>query len=193
MPYAGLAGGAIVVAVVMLVFMLRSAETLVRLGLVGNLYYLVLVPLGLAVAAFLFGTLKSHAAYTGRVMGGAIELGGPIVGFLLVVMLGFWLVPNPSAFALTVFVHGIKGRQDLVLRNQGAVLLDLGGDRRREAIGDRGQAYFAGIPPSFRGQAIRVALDAEGYESTTPDRDVRLDSESLYLACGRGRCIWRAT
>jgi hypothetical protein len=121
-----------------LVLMLGTAEKLVRLGLVGNLYYVVLVPLGLSVAAFLFGVLRSYAVYTGKVAGGNLELGGPIVGFLLVVILGFVLVPDPSPFAVTVFVHGDSGKQDLVLRNRGAVLLDLGGDRRRELIGDRG-------------------------------------------------------
>ena len=67
-------------------------------------------------------------------------LGGPVVVFVLVVLGGFKLVPNPTQLRLTAFVHGPAGRQDLVLQNAGQVVLDLGPDRRREKIGDKGEA-----------------------------------------------------
>jgi hypothetical protein len=179
--FAALAFGAFLLSCLILVLMLGNAEKLVRLGLVGNLYYIVLVPLGLSVATFLFGILRSYAVYTGKVVGGNLELGGPIVGFLLVVILGFVLVPDPSPFAVTIFVHGEAGKQELLLRNRGAVLLDLGADRRRELIGDRGQAYFAGIPSTFRGQDVRVLIDAEGYELINAEATVKLEGPSVYL------------
>ncbi len=182
LPFAFLALGAFLAALGVLSLMLWKAEMLVRLGLAGNLYYVVLVTLGLCVAAFLFGVLKSYAVYTGDVASGKLELGGPIVGFLLVVILGITLVPSPRAFAVTVFVHGEGGRQDVVLRNRGAVILDLGADRRREAIGDKGQAIFAGIPAPFRGQTVSVALEADGYEIASPKQSLTLDGDSIYLS-----------
>jgi carboxypeptidase family protein len=180
--YVAIAAGAFLAALAVLLLMVYQAEKLVRLGLVGNLYYVLLVPLGLAVAAFLFGVLRSYAAYTGKIEGGSLELGGPIVGFFLVVVLGFYLIPNPQSFALTVFVHGEEGRQNLILRNTGSVLLDLGGDRRRESIGDKGQAYFAGIPPTFRGQSVSVAVEAQGYEPVTPNGTIKIEGDNAYVA-----------
>jgi hypothetical protein len=169
-------------ALAILVLMLYQAERLVRLGLIGNLYYVVLVPLGLCVAAFLFGTLKSRAVYRGQALQGNLALGGPIVGFLSVVLLGFFLVPNARPFNVTVFVHGEAGVNDLVLRNRGEVMLDLGGDRRRAKIGDEGQAYFAGIPSNFHGQSVKVLLQADGVEPANAAATILLDREDLYLA-----------
>ncbi|HUL67204.1 MAG TPA: carboxypeptidase-like regulatory domain-containing protein [Burkholderiaceae bacterium] len=177
-----IAAGAFLAALAVLALMLYQAERLVRLGLVGNLYYFLLVPLGLAAAVFLFGVLRSYAVYVGKIEGGSIELGGPIVAFLLVVVLGFKLIPNPQPFGLTIFVHGERGRQDVIVRNAGSVLLDLGGDRRRESIGDKGQAYFAGIPSNFRGQSISVAVDVQGYETAVPNDAVKIEGDSAYVA-----------
>jgi hypothetical protein len=162
--------------------MVTQAERLVGLGLVGNLYYVLLVPLGLCVAAFLFGVLRSYAVYTGKAYGGSLELGGPIVAFLLVVVLGFYLTPNALPFDLTVFVHGEAGPQDVILRNSGDVLIDLGGDRRREMIGEKGQAFFAGIPATFRGQSVAFAVDARGYESVAPRGAIKIEGSSVYIA-----------
>jgi hypothetical protein len=122
--------------------MIWKADLLARLGLTGNLFYIVLSPMGLTATGFLFGVVRSHARYSGKQLGGMLELGGPIVAFLLVVILGFVLVKPITMFPLTVFVHGEGGLQDLVLRNSGDVLLDLNGDRRRQPIGAEGQAYF---------------------------------------------------
>src|ERR1700733_9699639 len=83
-PYAVLSLGGFLCALLLIVLLLRNAEKLVALGLTGNLYYLVLVPLGLSVAAFLFGALRSYARYRGKQFGGVLELGGPVVAFVLV-------------------------------------------------------------------------------------------------------------
>src|SRR5947209_7005753 len=52
--------------------LLWKAETLVKYGLVGNIYYVVLLPLGLCAAGFLFGVLRSYARYTGQQLGGTL-------------------------------------------------------------------------------------------------------------------------
>jgi hypothetical protein len=165
--------------------MIWKADLLTGLGLAGNLYYLVLIPMGLAAAGFLFGVLHSLARYTGKQLGGALELGGPIVGFALVVIGGFVLVPNVATFPLTVFVHGMGGTHDLVLRNSGRVVLDLGPDRRSEAIGEEGQAYFPSLPANFRGQEIPIGLEADGFELSDPQQKHRLDGNSIYLSVRR--------
>lgn len=189
-PFALLSLGCFLAGLLLLWLLVGKAELLVRLGLEGRLFYLVLLPLALAVAGFLFGVLRSYAHYKGKVLGGALELGGPVVVFCLVVLGGFLLVPPQAPFDLTVFVHGEGGVQDLPLRNQGFVVLDLGPDRRREPVGDRGQAHFSGIPATFRGQAVPVWLDAEGF--TTPDPDPkRIEAGGLYLPVRREPVVVR--
>jgi hypothetical protein len=179
-PYAFLSLGSFVVGLLLVGLLLRNARLLVSLGLEGRFYYLVLLPLGLAVTGFLFGALRSFALYRGKHFGGALQLGGPIVGFALVVIGGFLLPVPASNFPLTVYVHGPAGPQDLPLRSEGAVLLDLGGDRRSAPVGDRGQAFFPEVPANFRGQKVNVALDAVGYERTDNSL-VQLNGTSVYL------------
>jgi hypothetical protein len=183
-PYALLSLGSFVAALLLIGLLLGNASLLVSLGLEGRFYYLALLPLGLAVTGFLFGALRSFALYRGRHGGGALELGGPIVGFALVVIGGFFLPPPATNFPLTVYVHGPAGPQDLPLRNQGEVLLDLGGDRRRQPIGDAGQALFLEIPPTFRGQKINVALLAPNHERANRG-PLALKEQSLYLSVRR--------
>ncbi len=86
-----------------------NAQLLAAFGLTGNYYYVVLLALGLAAAAFLFGVLQSYARFNARNGWGVLELGGRIVGSALVVLGGFYLVPNPLPFAVTIFVHGEGG------------------------------------------------------------------------------------
>jgi hypothetical protein len=165
--------------------MIWKADLLGHLGLTGNLYYLVLLPMGLAAAGFLFGVLRSHARHTGEQLGGMLELGGPIVAFVLVVVLGFVLAKPVTAFPLTVYAHGEGGPQDLVLRNSGDVLLDLGPDRRRQPIGAEGQAYFPAIPASFRGREVQIGVQSDGFELSDPKKKYRLDGDSIYLSVNR--------
>jgi hypothetical protein len=162
--------------------MIWKASMLSALGLTGNLYYLVLLPMGLAAAGFLFGVLRSFARYSGKQLGGVCELGGPIVGFALVVIGGFVLVPNVATFPLTVYVHGEGGPHDLVLRNSGHVVLDLGPDRWSEPIAEEGRAYFPSIPATFRGQEVPIGIESDAFELSDPKEKHRLDGSSLYLS-----------
>jgi hypothetical protein len=91
---------------------------------------------------------------------------------------GFQLAPSAPPLALTIFVHGPAGLQDTVLRNSGNVILDLGSDRRREHIGDKGEATFPQVPAAFRGRAVPVSVDAP-YEAVP--KTLTLDSETVYL------------
>jgi hypothetical protein len=71
---------AFLIGLAILSVMLWNAQLLVTLGLTGNFYYVVLLALGLAAAAFLFGVLQSYARFKSRNGWGVLELGGPIVG-----------------------------------------------------------------------------------------------------------------
>lgn len=177
--FAVLSAVAFLAALLILTLLLWQAESLVRLGLEGKLYYLILVPLGLAVAAFLFGILRSYAVYNGKALGRTLKLGGPVVAFVLVLILGFWLVPNPASFNVTVFVHQADTLKQPFLH--GKVLLRLGGDPRTAAISEKGEAYFIGIPATFRDQRVAVQLlDTTGYEAA--QSEIKLSGDGVQLA-----------
>jgi hypothetical protein len=184
-PFALTSLASFLLGALLLFFMVWKADKLVALGLTGRVYYIVLLPLGLSVAGFLFGVLQSYATYQGRQLGGKLVLGGPIIAFLLVVILGFFLVPDLSTFPLTVYVHGPGGPHDVVLRNSGEVFMDLGGDRRHVQIGDQGQAYFPAIPASFRGQEVRIWVDSEKFESIDPGKKLKPDGPNVYIPVRR--------
>jgi hypothetical protein len=168
-------------ALMLVGLLIWKADKLTALGLTGKFYYLILIPLGLSVAAFLFGAMKSYAWYTGEGFGGKLELGGPIVACAMVVIGGFWLVPDVATFPVTVYVHGESGPDNIVLKSTCYVLLDLGPDRRREPIGDKGQAYFPAIPASFRGQEVIISLESDTYELANQGQKHKLGGSSLYL------------
>ena len=44
-----------------------------------SLYFVVLIPLGLVAAGFLFGAMRSHARFSGKMSHGTLELAGPVV------------------------------------------------------------------------------------------------------------------
>src|ERR1035441_1642198 len=89
--FAVLACASLLVGVGLLLLMLMKAEMLARFGLVGQVYYIVLIPFGFSGAMFLFGVLRSYGHYKGHLLGGTIELGGAVIAFFLLVVLGFKL------------------------------------------------------------------------------------------------------
>jgi hypothetical protein len=169
----------------LLFFMVWKADVLVGLGLVGRFYYVLLLPLGLCSAAFLFGVLQAYAGYRGKQLGGTLTLRGPIVACFMVVILGFVLVPDISTFPQTIYVHGPGGPRDIVLRNSGEVFIDLGDDRRHVQIGDQGQAYVPAVPASFRNQYVPVWVSSDNYESVDQEKRLKLDGRSIYLPVRR--------
>ncbi len=162
--YMGVSGVGFLVAVGLLLFFVFQGPRLVGLGFDQRVFYFLLVPLGLATAAFTFGGMRSFASLTQNVLSGPLELGGPVVAALLVVVGGFFLVPESGPFALTVRVHGPDGRGDIV--REGTVILDLGGDRRTRELGSDGGAVFSEIPNRFLGTGVSVFVEAPGYAQT---------------------------
>jgi hypothetical protein len=173
----------LVVGVGLLLVMLFQATTLVRLGLTGNVWYVLLLLLGLSASVVIFALFQSYARYKGKALNGTLELGGPTVVMLVVIVLGFYLVPAPARrFDFTVFLHGPAGRQAVVLRDNGKLSLDLGADRRKESVGDKGEVRFVGIPADMRGRKVPMTLEADRFELSDPNLLVPLDDETFYAA-----------
>lgn len=100
--YAVIALGALAVGLIYLLVLIRYGEEFARLDLLGGLYFIVLIPIALGAAGFLFGCLRSYARYKGHILGGAFELGGPAALAALVVAGGVQSKPVPSSFDLVV-------------------------------------------------------------------------------------------
>jgi hypothetical protein len=184
-PYAIVSLAAFVAGMALLVGILSHAERFAALGLTGSLYYVVLLPLSLCAAAFLFGILRSYASYRGEHFGGVLQLGGPILAAALVMVGGFALPPNQSTFPLTVYVQDPEGEPILHNSDPDSVYMDLGANRERKAIDENGQAFFPAIPAVFRGQLVHVWLDSKQYDPTSTDQLYRLSKDALYLPVRR--------
>ncbi|MGA3327697.1 MAG: hypothetical protein ABSF45_24830 [Terriglobia bacterium] len=147
----------------LLLFYVYRVPKLIVSGVQNQVFYLLLIPWALACAAFLFGAMRSYARYTGRHLGNALELGGPVVLFCLVIVGGFKLVPPPpETFDLTVRAHSADDRNPII--TSGQITIDLDNDRRSNPISPNGEADFKGIPGKFRGATVGVLPHVDGYK-----------------------------
>ena len=161
----------------MLFVMVRHVETVTQYGLTGKVYYVLLIPLSLGAAAFLFGCLRSYASFSGQIFGGAVELGGPAALFMIVIFGGFYLVNTPETFDFSVRVHGIQGRFEFV--SNATVMLDLHRDLKTKFTNAQGEVTFKEIPPSYLGSTHTISVKARGYSSVS--KDFPLGRERVYV------------
>lgn len=179
--YAVISACCLLVGIGFLALMIWKIDAVVRLGLTGRLFYLLLIPMALASAGFLFGVLQSVATYRGRKFGGNVVMGGPIIAAALTVWGGFALPASDSNyFAATIFVHGPKGPQDTILSGQGQVVLDLPGQRRLGDIDAKGTAVFPGLAGELRGHPVPISVVAPGFEFA--DNGVVNLAETVYIS-----------
>lgn len=175
-------GAAFVLAIVLAGLFIAFAD---RLTFVSNaVYYILLMPIALAAAAFLFGAMRSHARYKGQASLGTLQLSGPVVVFALVLLGGLMLANPVATSSLTVRLYGSADRADLV--TDGEVVLDLGDDRRTRAVGPDGQVTFAQVPVQFLSSAVMVIPRVRGYRvkeagpyPVPPTRVVELELERV--------------
>jgi hypothetical protein len=172
-------GAGFAISLVAAILLMAFAD---RTTLPDGLYYLILVPLGLAAAAFLFGALRGYAKYSGQVLSGNLELRGPAVLFLLVVVLGMY-ANRATEFSLTVRVHGPGGAADVL--KEGALTVYLGNVQRTSQIGGDGEAIFNGVPASMIGQKARVLASVRGYELASTDSVMIPESGVIEIAMNR--------
>jgi hypothetical protein len=163
--------------------LIGMAPRLASYGLTGYVVYLVLVPLGLGAAAFLFGAMRSLAEYQGTLWFGTLRLGGPVVVFAMVV-LGGLILPKPSRVQAVVHVYGPGGSDDVI--RQGTVRLALGQAILVQPIDANGAAYFPDLSAELLGAPLEVSAQVEGYRTRPsaprvlpPNGILRLDLDRL--------------
>lgn len=122
----------------------------------------------------------------------------PGVG-LAVLALIIWKMPALSeksgekTFQLTVYVHGEKGKQDIVLQHTGKLIVDLDNDRRAANIGENGRTHFGEIPLKFKNRQIPIHVEAKGFEVVFPDSAYTLDGNPVYFAVKQDESLARVT
>ena len=178
--YAFISLASFLCAAALLATLIQHADLLTHFGLIGHVYYPVLIVFGLCSAVFLFGVLQSYAAYRGRHFGGVLELGGPVVVFALVIAGAKFLIPENETFSIQVYVHGPGGMHDRVLPRLVSITLDLD-KRETQSLDDDGKAVFPAVPGRFRDQAVPVSVLSDVYLVADPSERLRLTPGLVYL------------
>lgn len=87
MAYAIISAVSLIIGIGLLMLYTFKAKNLANQDINNTIFYFLLFPMGFSAAAFLFGAMRSYARYSGKQFSGYLELGGPVVLFLLVVVL----------------------------------------------------------------------------------------------------------
>lgn len=137
-----------------------KADTLVAAGISNKVFFVLLIPLALSSAGFLFGGLKSFAKYKGKVLGGVLELGGPVVVFCLVLLGGFKLVPSEEQpLDIRIYFEDLAGNSLKI--KEGEVLLHLENDNKTENVLEKEYVDFKNIPYKYRMQSVDIEINSE--------------------------------
>jgi hypothetical protein len=176
LTYIWISTGSGFVTVMLLCLYVWRLPSLISNGVHRQMYYVLLFPLALSVAALCFGVMGSYASYKGSAMSGTLRLSGPIVGIALVVIGGFWLVPSADVFAVTVRLFG----PDNTNVREGSITVYLGQDALSAALANNGEASLKEIPPTFRNQKGRASTQTTGYRLADDTSEVTL-SDLLIL------------
>ncbi len=181
LQYIFLSAGAFVCAIGILLAYIIWAEDLIRSGISHDVFYVLLIPLGLSAAAFLFGAMRSFARIQGLEISKNLELGGPAAIFVLVVIAGFKIVPAaPDTFDFTVFVRGNNESLDRAIFN-GDLKIDIEGTRSSSHIDKDGRAQFQKISAKYLAHTTRIVSDVNGFRLVAPDSVYSLSWKTVYV------------
>lgn len=176
----------LLVSILLLLLFIYKAPILLESGIKESFFYFLLIPLGLSSAAFIFGGMKSYAGFKGKVLSGTLELGGPAVVAVMVVVGGFYLVPHVSTFSVTVRVCD---ENDQPIKS-GNITLYFGQDTRISPIASNGEANFKEIPFKFKNESSKFSIDIEGYQLFDPKKKYPLSNSVIDLVLRKKKyCI----
>jgi hypothetical protein len=174
-------GIAIVIAFLAIGILLLYGNQMQNLGMTGNMYYIILIPVGLASAAFLGGAMKSVANFTSNesFAYGKLRLSGPIVIFALVVGGGF-IMPNLNKEEFFDLKFRITSTDRATyLFNDGRLILYIGQEPKTANIRD-GEATFYNIPESFNNKSVKIMPVIDSYRLAGSD-EVVISNNSGYI------------
>jgi hypothetical protein len=134
---------------------------LIATGITQKAFFIILIPLGFSVSAFLFGAMKSYATYKQKEVNSVLELGGPIVGFLITILLGINSTPmEQQPFQFTVSLTDESGA---TTSTQGKLYLLLGQERKPSENSDGIIFNFKTIPFEFSQSIVNLEFDSRDW------------------------------
>jgi hypothetical protein len=187
LAYAIISLVAFVIGIGLLLFFVYKADDLVAQGIDEKVFYVLLLPLGLSAAAFLFGAMRSYARYMGKVFSGMLELGGPVVLFIMVAAGGFVLVPDTDPFDFTIILR--DSNRKTVLKDQGKIIITFGNRIEEGEIDKNGSVYFKGIPAKFRNKEVPIEIDASGWQFANDRTTCKLKNNNATIIIERHKCL----
>ena len=161
--YLGIAAGGIGVAFGLLLFVFLNARELALRGLTQQFFFVLLIPLALGTAAFLFGVMRAAAWGEGTVLGVRLQLSGPLVAASLVVFGAYHLIP---AGRLTVTVRAVEDTD--AGRPVGGALVSLEAGSLglgKRTTSEDGMVSFPDLPAEALGGRLDVLVEARGYDA----------------------------
>lgn len=146
------------------------------------LCFIIYAFIGVAIALLLSKSAEhTNASFKGRNFSVRL-IGGVALPFILFFTnpIGAIKADDDLPLSVTVFVHSKKGRQDMILRQQGYVIMDVDGERKRTSINENGQAFFQNL---HVGDKVRLNIDfSEPYKAIFPDSVYVISyKEGIYL------------
>ena len=174
-----ISGAAFLFFLVLAVLMFLFAPSISGMGITKSFYYLILIPVALASAAFLFGALRSGAKYLGKSSFGSIELTGPVVIFCLVIIGGFYFAPPETDFSLSIRTT-ISNDPEIIL-NYGSLIIDVGGQRIKNQVNENGEVSFPGLSSRFLGQTVYIIPQIKSYKIKGSNSFTIPESKIIYL------------
>jgi hypothetical protein len=135
------------------------------------LTYILLIPLGLSVAAFLFGSMNSIASWTGTQFSGKLTLGGPVVGFFLTIVLAYYL-PNTHSSDITLHLRSVNSGKEII-NNLGVLIATFPNETKRLQIDDNGDVTLKAISSELRAKDVQLALENECWKLYIDNKDMK--------------------
>jgi hypothetical protein len=138
-------------------------------------YFFLVVILALIATAFLGGAMRSVARYNGTFQNRSLYIAGPAVIFIIILYIAYKYRPQEQAgtpLSLSVLFIGPQGGGELI--KSGTVYVRIGQYAGTDQVSQRGTASFTGINADYKGQAIDISGDIEGYVLDTAGAIYRL-------------------
>lgn len=147
-------------------------------------YFILYALVGIGIALLLAKSAE-NASFSIKLWNWGIGLGGgvalPFILFFTNPVGNFKDDNCTIRRSVTVFVHGKKGKQDMILRQQGYVIMDLSSERKKASINENGEAYFQNLQIDDK---VRLNIDfTEPYKSLYTDSIYTITEDGrIYLA-----------
>lgn len=171
----------LLLSVALLVFLTFLPEISISGSLLApQVYYVVLLLLGLCVAGFVYGVLEITDSVVVQIKPW-LKASGPVASIFAVIILGFSLAPFSEGFSVTVRLYNVATHQ-MVPGQDIVVLLDEKTERLRTNYD--GEAELKQIPRRFWGECVPLALKGGNYHLLSDSEEkVCFSAPSIRVLC----------